>query len=84
VQIDEALRVAGWSEIQPLVRYRKGSWECTYDTSSWIMVGTSDNRRIFDVPVPEPHLVRWTVNLIEHLCKTNDRVIELSASREGA
>jgi hypothetical protein len=81
VQIAEALKSAGWSEEQALTRYRKGSWECVFDTSHWIEVGTTDNRRIFDVPVPEPQLVQWTVNLIEHLCKTDDRVRALSAAR---
>ena len=82
VKFEDALTQAGWSKIQPLT-YRKGSWECVFDTSSWIMVCTSDNQRIFDVPVPEPHLVQWTLNLIDHLCETNDRLTELNSTRGG-
>lgn len=71
-----ALRDAGWVEVKESINYRKGSWQLTFDTSSWIEVGTERTPRIFDVPIPEPHLFQWSLNLIEHLCKTDDRLTQ--------
>ena len=74
MSIANALKNAGWVELQELVSYRKGSWQLLFDTSSWIEVGTESTPRIFDVPVPEPRLEQWCVNLIEHLCTMDDRL----------
>ena len=68
----EALKENGWSEEKSQVSYTKGAWRLTFDTSSWIEIGTQNTPRIFDVPVPEKHMEEWTINLIEHLCKTDD------------
>ena len=70
----DALKKAGWIELQEFVIYRKGSWQLMFDTTNWIEVGTERNARIFDVPVPEPQLEVWCINLIEHLCATDDRL----------
>ena len=72
-----ALEKAGWVALQESVRYRKGSWELTFDTSSWVEISTANNPRVFDVPVPEPHLEKWCINLIEHLCVTDDNMQKL-------
>jgi hypothetical protein len=69
-----ALRAAGWSEITSNVVYEKGAWRIVFDTSSWMEVGTLHTPRIFDVPVPEPRLESWTLNLIEHLCAKDDQL----------
>jgi len=69
-----ALKGDGWLEVQDAICYEKGNWVLTFDTSSWIEVGTKNNPRIFDVPVPEGNRERWTLNLIEHLCKTDDKL----------
>lgn len=71
-----ALKDAGWVEQRPIV-YRKGSWEIFFDTSSWMEIGTEETPRIFDVAVPDARLTKWTINLIEHLCATDDEVWRL-------
>ena len=68
------LRQSGWTEGPRPATYRKGSWQVVFDTSSWIEVGTDASPRILDVPVPEPRLHRWCLNLIEHLCATDDQL----------
>ena len=73
-----ALTNAGWVELQPSVHYRKGTWEIVFDTSSWMEVGTANNARVFDVPVPEHGREQWCLDLIEHLCKSDDRICELT------
>jgi len=69
----EVLKSSGWSETKPN-SYSKGSWVVTFDTSSWMEVGTIHTPRIFDVPTPEQSNETWTLNLIEHLCKTDDQL----------
>jgi hypothetical protein len=64
---------SGWTAGSPST-YRKGAWQLVFDTSNWIEVGTDATPRIFDVPVPEPRLHRWCLNLIEHLCATDDQL----------
>jgi len=71
----ELLKKSGWSE--HAVTYRKGHWIVVFDTSSWLEVGTDQNPRIFDVPVPEDGKGEWTLNLIEHLCKTDNELQKL-------
>ena len=68
----QALKENGWSEVEGKFTYLKGSWQLVFDTSSWVEVGTTHTPRIFDVPVPKEGLEQWTLNLIEHLCKTDD------------
>ncbi len=70
----DALKNDGWEEIQESISYKKDDWLITFDTSSWIEVGTKYNPRVFDVPVPEETKVMWTLNLIEHLCITDDKL----------
>jgi hypothetical protein len=77
VSFIDALEHAGWVAAQELVRYCKGSWELTFDTSNWVEVGTVSNPRVFDVPVPDPHLEQWCVKLIDHLCMIEDERIRL-------
>ncbi|WP_193221939.1 hypothetical protein [Amylibacter sp. SFDW26] len=46
-----------------------------FDTSSCMEVGTINTPRVFDVLVPNnDRYDRWTLNLIEHLCKTDDLI----------
>jgi hypothetical protein len=77
VSFQEKLIQSGWNELVELIHYRKGQWEVFFDTSSWIEVSTSNTPRVFDVAVPEPSLEAWTINLIEHLCKTDDELTSL-------
>ena len=74
----DILKNSGWSEQRPFT-YRKGNWVVVFDTSSWLEVGTEKNPRIFDVPTPESGKEQWTLNLIEHLCKTDDELQKLRA-----
>lgn len=67
------LKSVGWSEDEPNT-FKKDNWILCFDTSSWIEVGTERTPRIFDVPVPERGKAEWTMNLITHLCKTDDEL----------
>ncbi|WP_049723365.1 hypothetical protein [Gilvimarinus polysaccharolyticus] len=64
----------GWDKDSQSVKYSKGNWNLTYDTSAWIEVGTIRNPRVFDVPVPEKDKEQWTLNLIVHLCEADDKI----------
>jgi hypothetical protein len=75
----ENLKETGWREISEDWEYRKNNWFIFRDTSSWWMAGTINNPRVFDVPEPNGN-ERWTINLIEHLCKCDD---ELNLLREN-
>jgi hypothetical protein len=66
------LKQKGWTEIANMWEYAKGDWEIHFDTSSWMMLETKNNPRVFDVHVPGDYESGWTVNLIEHLCKMED------------
>ena len=68
------LKENGWVEETPNVKYSKGDWMVVFDTSSWMEVGTSKTPRVFDVPAPESNRAQWTLNLIVHLCQTDDRI----------
>jgi hypothetical protein len=65
------LKAKGWSETG-LWEYAKRNWIVGFDTSSWMIVSTEDNERVFDVHVPGNYESAWTVNLIEHLCQMDD------------
>ena len=67
------LKETGWIEINEDWEYRKKNWFIIRDTSSWWMVGTINNPRIFDIPEPEKN-EKWAINLIEHLCKCDDEL----------
>jgi hypothetical protein len=73
-EFSEALKQKGWVAAQDWGELPKGSWIIVFDTSSWMMVGTDQTPRVFDVPVPEPSLAAWTVNLIEYLCAIDDKL----------
>ena len=64
----------GWKEKQSSVEYIKGNWVVIFDTGSWMEIGTIKNPRVFDVPVPDESKMQWTLNLIEHLCKTDEKI----------
>jgi len=66
------LKRHGWTEIVDLWKYAKGDWKVHFDTSSWLIVETKSNPRVFDVHVPGDYESSWTVNLIEHLCQMED------------
>ena len=66
MKFDDYLEQKGWTE------YTKGDWKIHFDTSSWMIVETKGNPRVFDVHVPGDYESGWTVNLIEHLCKMED------------
>jgi hypothetical protein len=74
------LKDNGWKEIRYDSEYRKGTWFIIRDTGSWWIVGTESNPRVFDVAEPSDYTAPWTVNLIEHLCKTDEKI---SASKSG-
>lgn len=68
----------GWTEVKDNLEYRKGNWIAFADTSSWWEIGTDDQPHVFDVAEPaDPYYVRWTANLIEHLCKSADEIARL-------
>jgi hypothetical protein len=73
-EFSEALKQMGWVAVQDWGDFRKGSWIIVFDTGHWMMVGTEQNPRVFDVPVPDSYHAAWTVNLIEHLCATDDKL----------
>jgi hypothetical protein len=76
-QFTEFLKDNGWLETD-VTSYKKGDWVIFFDTSTWMEVGTKNNSRVFDVPVPSGIAnPQWTVNLIEHLCKTGDEIFRL-------
>jgi len=68
------LKENGWSEVKKDIHYIKEDWILVFDTSSWIEVGTTRNERIFDIPVPEKSKETWALNLINHLCETDDKL----------
>jgi hypothetical protein len=72
----------GWTDSRPLSDYAKGNWSIVFDTSSWMIVSTECNPRVFDVPVPGQNESRWTVNLIEHLCRMEDERARLRKALE--
>jgi len=76
----ELLKQSGWSEHKPF-EFRKSNWVIVFDTSSWLEIGTGETPRIFDVPVPDDDKAKWTLSLIEHLCKTDDELQNLKAQR---
>ena len=69
----KTLREHHWDEVAYNWQYRKGDWVVRRDSSSWWIVGTKTNPRIFEVPEPTSITAVWTVNLIEHLCKMDDK-----------
>jgi len=76
----KALKQSHWVEIIEDWEYRKNNWCVLRDTSSWWMVGTDANPRVFDVPEPLDHEIQWVINLIEHLCKMEDERMRLRNS----
>jgi hypothetical protein len=68
----ETLKENGWTEVKEDWEYRKGNWVILRDTSSWWMIGTDKNPRVFDIHEPKEYESKWTANLIEHLCKMED------------
>jgi len=69
--IDE-LKKAGWKDIFRAVEFQKGEWKILFDTSSRMIVENKSNPRVFDVHVPNKYESRWTVDLVEHLCRMED------------
>jgi hypothetical protein len=67
----DELKAKGWTEIG-FGCYTKGDWTVDLDTSSWMIVSTSSNPRVFDVHVPGNYEAGWTANLIEHLCSMEE------------
>lgn len=74
------LTKSGWTEVNADIEYRKNNWVLFRDTSSWWMLGTISNPRVFDIHEPTVYEYKWTVNLIEHLCKMEDERIRLRKS----
>lgn len=71
-----------WLELQEDWEYSKGKWLLLRDTSSWWIVATLDNPRVFDFEEPNSNTIGWTIRLIEHLCKMEDERIRLRTSLE--
>jgi len=81
---EDVLRENGWIDENPgSWTFIKGNWIVVFDNGAWMEVGTRRSPRIFDVPVPAPNLARWTMNLIVHLCETDDRLYEGKRDRSG-
>jgi hypothetical protein len=75
----DQLKSKGWTETGGGC-YAKGDWAIEPDTSSWLLVSTKSNPRVFDVPMPGEYESAWTVNLIEHLCGMEDERQRLRAA----
>ena len=78
--LTQELTTTGWTEINKDWEYRKNNWRILRDTSSWWMVGTDSNPRVFDIQEPNEDETKWTANLIEHLCKMEDERTRLRQS----
>ncbi len=72
----DTLKYHGWIDSGDSVEFRKGSWRLVFDTSSWMEVSTANNPRVFDVPMPTERLESWTLNLVEHLCVSDDQIFD--------
>ena len=72
----------GWTEIKTDWEYRKNNWFILRDTSSWWMIGTDMNPRVFDISEPQEYETKWTINLIDHLCKMEDERTRLRKQLE--
>jgi hypothetical protein len=68
----DELEQNGWTVMSDSWGYEKGEWKLYYDTSSWMILETKTNPRVFDIHVPGEYESHWTVNLIEHLCRMED------------
>ena len=77
----DELKANGWTETGADC-YAKGDWTVEPDTSSWMIVSTAHNPRVFDVPIPEAYESRWTANLIEHLCAMEEERRRLRTALE--
>ena len=76
----EALKASGWAEIKRSVEYKKGSYCLVFDTGSWMELYAADNRRVFDVAIPETRLFTWTLNLLDHLVRTDEALFRADES----
>jgi hypothetical protein len=68
----DELKAKGWTEITEEWEYAKGDWKIEFDTGHWMIVSTAHNPRVFSVPAPQELDAKWTVKLIEHLCRMDD------------
>jgi hypothetical protein len=69
----DALRAKGWTVTTQMGPFEKGGERIDFDTNHWMIVSSKNNPRKFDVPVPDEYHAAWTVNLIEHLCRMEDK-----------
>ena len=74
------LKAKGWTEISKNWQYAKGDWKIEFDTGHWMIVSTRDNPRVFNVSAPQGIESKWTVTLIEHLCRMEDERARLRAA----
>lgn len=70
------LEESGWMEDSP-GQLVKGTWRIVFDTSSWMVLA---NPRTIDVAIPDEYHSKWTVNLIEHLLRSEDEFDRLRAA----
>ncbi|QDU11862.1 hypothetical protein V202x_52870 [Gimesia aquarii] len=68
------LTANGWTETTKSVHYTKIHWQIIFDTSSWIEVGTKNNTRIFDMPVPKSNDYESVLSHIEQVCEADDQL----------
>ena len=68
----EALKARGWTETRQSVEYKRGGYCIVFDTGSWMELYAPENRRVFDIAVPENRLFAWTLNLLDHLAHTDE------------
>jgi hypothetical protein len=71
------LKAKGWTELSKDWEFTKGDWKIDFDTGHWMIVSTRSNPRVFDVSAPQDYESRWTVSLIEHLCRMEDERVRL-------
>ena len=76
------LQEQGWSRIEGGYGVSKGSWQVHMDTSSWLVITTDQNKRVFDVHVPSDYEAAWTLNLIEYVCQLDDERFRLRRALE--
>jgi hypothetical protein len=81
-KLSQELEAKGWRVIGAGC-YEKGDWTVDLDTSSWMIVSTKRNPRVFDVHFPGEYEARWTANLIEHLCSIEEERHRLRAALEA-
>lgn len=62
----EALRFAGWEEVVPFAKFRRGDQTIIFDTSNWMELYIDGLPRIADLRVPERGREIEGLTAVEH------------------